>query len=290
MEVGGVSIAHETQATRLVLAAKLRQTIRCPVPVRSTLALNPPKARLPGKGASCPSHGGGGSPFEPGRVRGTHSSTGGVGVPIFVVVFRRARSGMWGRLARVGLWTIKRDVEVGCSEGTGRARPRIRGTAGSGSARPRGPRGRSSAVASIGSLHRGDRGCARSRPRNLSHRCSRSVGATRGFRTRSVLVTLSLSRVGVEVSQAPAELTRELSLLALDADELWIVGVLKVRVVSLVAAAVGVDQRASGVAPSTGVLRIRRLRVGRTPLGSRRRLVGVRRILSGHKQVPRALC
>ncbi|AIG75294.1 Hypothetical protein AJAP_12060 [Amycolatopsis japonica] len=40
-----------------------------------------PKAHLPGKGASCPSHGGGGSPFEPGQVRGTHASTGGVGVP-----------------------------------------------------------------------------------------------------------------------------------------------------------------------------------------------------------------
>ena len=42
---------------------------------------NPPKAHLPGKGASCPPHGEGGCPFEPGRVRGTHSSAGGVGLP-----------------------------------------------------------------------------------------------------------------------------------------------------------------------------------------------------------------
>ena len=49
---------------------------------RPTLSVNPPKAHLPGTGASCPQHGEGGCPFEPGRVRGTHSSAGGVGVPV----------------------------------------------------------------------------------------------------------------------------------------------------------------------------------------------------------------
>lgn len=43
--------------------------------------MNPPKAHLPGKGASCPPFGEGGCPFEPGRVRGTHFSAGDVGVP-----------------------------------------------------------------------------------------------------------------------------------------------------------------------------------------------------------------
>lgn len=44
-----------------------------PLRVRSTLRLNPPKAHLLGKGASCPPHGEGGCPFEPGRVRGAHA-------------------------------------------------------------------------------------------------------------------------------------------------------------------------------------------------------------------------
>ncbi len=47
------------------------------------LWMNPPKAHLPGKGASCPPFGEGGCPFEPGRVRGTHFSAGDVGVPTF---------------------------------------------------------------------------------------------------------------------------------------------------------------------------------------------------------------
>jgi hypothetical protein len=50
-------------------------------PAGPIVDLNPPKAHLPGNGASCPPHGEGGCPFEPGRVRGTHSSAGGVGVP-----------------------------------------------------------------------------------------------------------------------------------------------------------------------------------------------------------------
>jgi hypothetical protein len=49
--------------------------------VPPTLSESPPKAHLPGEGVPCPSHGEGGSPFEPGRVRGTHASTGGVRVP-----------------------------------------------------------------------------------------------------------------------------------------------------------------------------------------------------------------
>lgn len=52
------------------------------------LATNPPKAHLPGKGASCPLFGEGGCPFEPGRVRGTHASAGGVGVPTRALVCR----------------------------------------------------------------------------------------------------------------------------------------------------------------------------------------------------------
>ena len=61
-----------------------RAELRIPVgPIALTFVASPPKAHLPGKGASCPQHGEGGRPFEPGRVRGTHSSAGGVGVPTF---------------------------------------------------------------------------------------------------------------------------------------------------------------------------------------------------------------
>ena len=56
-----------------------------------TVEVSPPKAHLPGKGAPCPSHGEGGSLFKPGRVRGTHASTGGVGVPIMCVMRDSAR-------------------------------------------------------------------------------------------------------------------------------------------------------------------------------------------------------
>jgi hypothetical protein len=45
------------------------------------LVLIPPKARLPGKGASCPLFGEGGCPIKPGRVRGIHFSAGDVGIP-----------------------------------------------------------------------------------------------------------------------------------------------------------------------------------------------------------------
>ncbi len=44
------------------------------------MALSLPKLRLPGKGAARPLLGEGGSPFEPGQVRGTHFSAGDVGV------------------------------------------------------------------------------------------------------------------------------------------------------------------------------------------------------------------
>ena len=63
--------------------------------MRPTLSENPPKAHLPGKGAPSPSHGEGGSPFEPGRVQGTHASTGGVGVP--ASLHMRHRSVGWAR-------------------------------------------------------------------------------------------------------------------------------------------------------------------------------------------------
>lgn len=43
------------------------------------LDVNPPKAHLPGKDASCPQHGEGGCPFEPGRVRRPHFAAGDVG-------------------------------------------------------------------------------------------------------------------------------------------------------------------------------------------------------------------
>lgn len=45
-----------------------------------SMALSLPKLRLPSKGAARPLLGEGGSPFEPGQVRGTHFSAGDVGV------------------------------------------------------------------------------------------------------------------------------------------------------------------------------------------------------------------
>lgn len=61
---------------------------------------NPPKAHLHGMGASSPSHGEGGSPFEPGRVLGIHASTGDVGVP---AQFSRGNEGRWAVSLSLGL-------------------------------------------------------------------------------------------------------------------------------------------------------------------------------------------
>jgi len=69
----------------VLIAIHLRhhaQTHRSKNRLRASLLASPPKVHLSRKDAPSPQSGGGGSPFEPGRVRGTHGTAGAVGVPI----------------------------------------------------------------------------------------------------------------------------------------------------------------------------------------------------------------